>query len=171
VEAKIRPMVFWARLVHDEWKVYLAVTTKGLCYVGSQNKPFDELASWVQKHYPHSILIQDVERVEPYIIELIEFFKGERTDFTIPFDVSGTPFQHAVWDALRGIPYGQTRSYSDIANQIQKPSSVRAIGGAIGENPTLITVPCHRVIGKNGSLTGYRGGLDMKTKLLHLERR
>ncbi|MCZ2991702.1 MGMT family protein, partial [Acinetobacter baumannii] len=71
---------------------------------------------------------------------------------------------------LCDIPYGQTRSYSDIAQQIQKPTAVRAIGRAIGANPILITVPCHRVIGKNGSLTGYRGGMEMKTQLLELER-
>jgi methylated-DNA-[protein]-cysteine S-methyltransferase len=74
-----------------------------------------------------------------------------------------------VWNALCEIPYGQTQSYSDIANYIAKPASVRAVGTAIGANPVLISVPCHRVIGKNGSLTGYRGGLDMKTKLLQLE--
>ncbi|RXZ77651.1 methylated-DNA--[protein]-cysteine S-methyltransferase [Paenibacillaceae bacterium] len=82
----------------------------------------------------------------------------------------GTPFQKAVWKALCEIPYGQTRSYSDIAHQIQKSAAVRAVGTAIGTNPILITVTCHRVIGKNGSLTGYRGGMEMKMILLELER-
>ncbi len=92
-----------------------------------------------------------------------------RKNFTIPFDFHGTTFQLDVWKALSEIPYGQTKSYSEIANQIQKPRAVRAVGSAIGANPILITVPCHRVIGKNGALTGYRGGMEMKTKLLKLE--
>lgn len=159
----------WTLLVHEHWNLYVAATPKGLCYVGSQNKPFEEMADWVNRRYPGSLLVQDDEKLQPYAAELIEYFQGKRSAFTIPFDFIGTPFQLAVWNALCKIPYGRTQSYSDIANQIQKPASVRAVGAAIGANPILITVPCHRVIGKNGSLTGYRGGLDMKTKLLQLE--
>ena len=85
-------------------------------------------------------------------------------------DLHGTPFQMAVWEALRKIPFGVTVSYTDIAERIGKPSSVRAVGTAIGANPVLITVPCHRVIAKSGKLTGYRGGLDMKEQLLGLEK-
>lgn len=170
METKMNPAIHWALFVHNDWKLRAAATSKGLCYVGAHHKPFDELAEWIKKHDPNSLLVQDNEILQPYIAELIEFFEGERTDFTIPFDLRGTTFQLEVWNALRSIPYGQTRSYSDIANDIQRPSSVRAVGTAIGANPILITVPCHRVIGKNGSLTGYRDGLDMKTKLLHLER-
>ena len=96
--------------------------------------------------------------------------KGKEQTFTVSFDYKGTAFQLAVWNALCEIPYGQTTSYSDIANSINKPTAVRAVGAAIGANPVLITVPCHRVVGKNGSLTGYRGGLEMKTQLLDLEK-
>src|SRR5690606_30640320 len=92
-----------------------------------------------------------------------------RTSFTMPMDPRGTPFQLKVWEALGRIPYGETRSYTDISEQIGKPSAVRAVGTAIGANPLLIAVPCHRVVAKDGSLTGYRGGLEMKAKLLQFE--
>ncbi|MCD9025566.1 methylated-DNA--[protein]-cysteine S-methyltransferase [Cohnella silvisoli] len=161
--------IFWTQLSHKDWNINIAATSNGLCYVGSQNMPMDELADWAKAHFPGCTLIEDGEKLKPYANELIEYFQGKRKSFTIPFDFHGTPFQLDVWKALCEIPYGQTKSYSDIANQIQKPSAVRAVGSAIGANPVLITVPCHRVIGKNGALTGYRGGMEMKTKLLELE--
>lgn len=170
-ETKTNQVIYWTALVHEEWKIYIAATSKGLCYVGSQNKPMEELADWVANRFPNGVLVQDDAKTEPYATELIEYFQGKRKSFSIPFDFYGTPFQLAVWTALCAIPYGQTQSYSDIANQIKKPAAVRAVGAAIGANPVLISVPCHRVIGKNGSLTGYRGGLEMKTKLLQLENR
>ncbi|WP_373232224.1 methylated-DNA--[protein]-cysteine S-methyltransferase [Cohnella sp.] len=162
--------IYWTLLTHEDWNMHIAATSKGLCYTGSQNLPFEELAHWAKLRFPRSTLIQDNEKLQAYVGELIEYFQGTRISFTIPFDYHGTPFQLAVWNALCSIPYGQTKSYSDIANQIQKSAAVRAVGAAIGANPILITIPCHRVIGKNGALTGYRGGIDMKTKLLQLER-
>lgn len=170
MEKNYNVTMYWMLLTHEDWNIYIAATSKGLCYVGSQDKPFEELAFWAKNKFPGSELIQDDEKLQVYATELIEYFQGKRQGFTVPFDFHGTPFQLAVWNALCEIPYGQTQSYSDIANDIQKPASVRAVGTAIGANPILVTVPCHRVIGKNGSLTGYRGGLDMKTKLLQLER-
>nr|WP_254119563.1 methylated-DNA--[protein]-cysteine S-methyltransferase [Bacillus sp. FJAT-29790] len=157
-------------LNHKGWNIYIAATSKGLCYVGSQNTPFEELSAWAEKRFPGSSLVEDDEKLQSYAGELIEYLEGKRKSFTVPFDYSGTPFQLAVWNALCEIPYGETRVYSDIANDINKPAAVRAVGAAIGANPVLITVPCHRVVGKNGKLTGYRGGLEMKTQLLKLER-
>ncbi len=162
--------IYWTRLSHEDWRIYIGATAEGLCYVGSQDKPFEELDDWAKGKLSGHELIQDDEELQPYAKELIAYFEGKLQSFTVPFHVQGTPFQLAVWNALCEIPYGQTTSYSDIANVIQKPAAVRAVGTAIGANPVLVTVPCHRVIGKNGSLTGYRGGLDMKTKLLELER-
>ncbi|RFU65273.1 methylated-DNA--[protein]-cysteine S-methyltransferase [Peribacillus glennii] len=167
---KNKPAIYYSLLVHEEWEIYMAATAKGLCYIGSLGKSFEELSGWVEKRFNGSSLIHDDEKLRPYAEELKEYFQGTREEFTGPVDYRGTPFQQAVWEALCKIPYGQTWSYSDIANQIQKPEAVRAVGAAIGANPVLITVPCHRVIGKNGQLTGYRGGLDMKTQLLNLER-
>ena len=101
--------------------------------------------------------------------QLREYFDGARKSFDLPLSQHGTPFQLAVWDALRQIPYGKTRSYGDIARQIGKPGAARAVGMANNRNPICIVVPCHRVIGANGSLTGYGGGLDKKEALLKLE--
>ncbi|MEJ8545059.1 methylated-DNA--[protein]-cysteine S-methyltransferase [Brevibacillus borstelensis] len=163
------PTIYWTMLDHENWRIYLAATAKGLCYVGTPNKPWEELRDWTEKRFPASSLVQGDEKVQPYAIELVEYLQGTRKRFSIPFDLYGTPFQLAVWNVLCQIPYGQTSTYSAIAQQIEKPAAVRAVGAAIGANPVLITVPCHRVIGKNGSLTGYRGGFDVKTKLLQLE--
>lgn len=102
--------------------------------------------------------------------QLDAYFRGERLDFDLPLDLSGgTPFQRAVWLALLGIPAGHTRSYGDMARQIERPAAVRAVGAAVGRNPLGIVVPCHRVVGSQGALTGYAGGLDRKRALLRLE--
>jgi methylated-DNA-[protein]-cysteine S-methyltransferase len=169
VETKNNQTVYWTLFVYEQWQMYIAATSNGVCYVGSQNKPFEELSNWIKNHFPNSVLVQDDEKFQPYTIELAEYFRGQRKTFTMPVDLYGTPFQLSVWNALCEIPYGQTQSYSEIADRIQKPASVRAVGAAIGANPVLIMVPCHRVIGKNGTLTGYRGGLEMKKQLLQLE--
>ena len=101
--------------------------------------------------------------------QLDEYFAGKRKTFDVRLAPSGTDFQLAVWRALQSIPYGETRSYSQIANRIGRPSAVRAVGAANGANPIPIIVPCHRVIGANGSLTGFGGGLPTKRFLLDLE--
>lgn len=101
--------------------------------------------------------------------QLDEYFAGRRTRFDLPLDPVGTPFQQRVWKALNTIPFGETRSYSDIARQIGHPTAVRAVGAANGRNPVSIVTPCHRVVGSTGSLTGFAGGLDTKAFLLSLE--
>ena len=102
--------------------------------------------------------------------QLTAWFAGERTAFDLPLRPRGTPFQLAVWRALEAIPYGETRSYRDVAAAIGQPAAVRAVGAANGRNPLSIVVPCHRVIGAGGALTGYGGGLDRKRWLLAHER-
>ncbi len=101
--------------------------------------------------------------------QLGEYFAGVRTGFNVTLDTRGTEFQRAVWAELRRIPFGVTRSYAEIARRIGKPKSVRAVGAANGSNPVSIIVPCHRVIGMDGSLTGFGGGLDIKRALLESE--
>jgi methylated-DNA-[protein]-cysteine S-methyltransferase len=102
--------------------------------------------------------------------QLIEYFAGKRISFNLPIKfTTGTPFQHSVWNALRNIPYGETRSYEDIAVAIGNPKAVRAIGQANHNNPVLLLVPCHRVINKNGSLGGFGCGVEIKKQLLQLE--
>ena len=103
--------------------------------------------------------------------ELLEYFAGKRKKFTVPVNAKGTAFQKAVWNVLLDIPYGETRSYKEIAKAVGNPKACRAVGGANHQNPIMILIPCHRVIGANGSLTGYAGGLSVKEKLLALERR
>jgi len=103
------------------------------------------------------------------IWQLQEYFEGSRTEFDLPFALKGTPFQLCVWQELLRIPYGKTRTYGEIAAAIGKPGAARAVGMACNRNPIWLIVPCHRVVGKNGMLTGYEGGLDMKRKLLELE--
>ncbi|KWX20108.1 cysteine methyltransferase [Mycolicibacterium wolinskyi] len=102
--------------------------------------------------------------------QLAAYFAGERTEFVLELEMLGTPFQRRVWNALQSIPYGETCTYGDIAREIGSPGAFRAVGLANGHNPIGIIVPCHRVIGANGSLTGYGGGLERKRALLELER-
>ncbi|MBR4694855.1 MAG: methylated-DNA--[Selenomonadaceae bacterium] len=103
-------------------------------------------------------------------LELDEYFSGKRRAFGVPLSLKGTEFQRRVWKALQGIPYGQVCSYEEIARRIGNPKAARAVGMANHCNPVMILVPCHRVIGKDGSLTGYAAGLDVKKHLLDLER-
>ena len=102
--------------------------------------------------------------------ELQEYLAGKRTAFDIPLAPAGTEFQRAVWKALQNIPYGQTRSYADIAAVVGNPKATRAVGSANNRNPIAVLIPCHRVVGSNGKLTGYAGGLALKQRLLDLER-
>ena len=116
----------------------------------------------------------DVEDTRhPVLIEarrqLREYFAGRRQAFELELDLAGTPFQRSVWKALLTIPFGQTRTYGEIARQVGRPSASRAVGAANGQNPVAIVAPCHRVIGSTGALTGFGGGLDVKERLLRLE--
>ena len=103
--------------------------------------------------------------------QLQEYFDGERMDFDVPLDLQGTDFQKRVWAQLLDIPYGETRSYGDLARALGDPQMAQAVGAANGNNPVSIIVPCHRVVGASGALTGYAGGVDVKAKLLALERK
>jgi methylated-DNA-[protein]-cysteine S-methyltransferase len=108
---------------------------------------------------------------QPFTAQVSEYFQGSRMTFDLPLDMNGTPFKMSVWRELLQIPYGQTRSYGDIAKSLGKPGAARAVGMANHDNPIAIVVPCHRVVGHDGSLTGYAGGLDLKHKLLSIERK
>jgi len=103
------------------------------------------------------------------VSQLEEYFSGQRREFTVPLEFAGTEFQCRVWSELKKIPYGETVSYAELARRIGNPAAVRAVAAAVGANPISIFVPCHRVVGSDGSLTGYAGGLDAKRLLLDLE--
>lgn len=122
-------------------------------------KPPARDPAWTEEAAPFAAVTQ----------QLCEYFDGERTDFDVDVQLHGTPFQQQVWQALRDIPYGQTISYGELARRIENPSAVRAVGLANGRNPVSVIVPCHRVIGTNGTLTGYGGGVERKRLLLDLE--
>jgi methylated-DNA-[protein]-cysteine S-methyltransferase len=113
---------------------------------------------------PDNPILLETER------QLAKYFAGKLKAFTVPLDLKGTEFQKSVWTALLTIPFGETRSYGEIARQIGKPTAVRAVGAANGRNPISIIAPCHRVIGSTGALTGYAGGLAAKERLLGIER-
>jgi methylated-DNA-[protein]-cysteine S-methyltransferase len=119
-----------------------------------------------------SELIEDPQH--PVIVkterQLGEYFSGKRKDFSLDLDLRGTQFQKNVWEALLAIPFGETRSYGELAKQLGNPRATRAVGAANGRNPISIIVPCHRVIGSSGKLTGFAGGLDAKSHLLNLEK-
>lgn len=121
------------------------------------------------KNEPEGAEYGETDLLQETLRQMGEYFSGTRREFTLPLAPRGTAFQMKVWNALSAIPYGQTRSYHDIALQAGSPSATRAVGGANHRNPISIIIPCHRVIGANGSLTGYGGGLDKKEALLALE--
>lgn len=127
-----------------------------------------------QRHHPGPIdapIDADHRWLALTATQLNAYFDGRRQRFDIPLDAAGTPFQQAVWCALLALPLAATSSYGAIAQAIGKPAAVRAVGAAVGRNPVSIIVPCHRVLGRDGSLTGYAGGLDRKTALLQFETR
>lgn len=117
----------------------------------------------INSNYSNSLL-------ENTIKQLDEYFSGKRIEFDLPLQFTGTEFQKKVWKALLNIPYGETRSYKDIAIEIGNPKACRAVGGANNKNPIILICPCHRVIGASGKLVGYGGGMDMKEYLLNLEK-
>ncbi len=144
-------------------KLKLIASDKGLVAVLWENDP------------PRRVRLADVveESRHPILVEterqLGEYFAGNRKEFTIALDMRGTRFQSDVWKALLAIPFGETRSYMQLATQLGNPRATRAVGAANGRNPLSIVVPCHRVIGSSGKLTGFAGGLETKAHLLHLE--
>lgn len=141
----------------------LAATQRGLSGVwfdGQRHGP--DTSAW-RRDPEHPVLQMAIQQLDQY-------FAGQRTAFDLPLDLqAGTPFQQQVWQALRRIPPGATTSYGSLSAAIGKPAAVRALGAAVGRNPVSIVVPCHRVLGADGSLTGYAGGLERKTALLSLE--
>jgi len=142
--------------------LFLAASPKGLVRL--------EFEARVQNINTRTIQLQDSRKVlAPSLDELNEYFAGRRREFSIPLDLRGTEFQLKCWRALLDIPYGETRSYRDLARAIGHPQAFRAVGMSNNRNPVAIIVPCHRVIAADGSLCGYGGGLDIKRKLLALE--
>lgn len=141
----------------------LIASQKGLAAVLWENDDPARVRLEPRADDPHHSVLGEADR------QLGEYFAGRRQAFDLPLDFHGTDFQQQVWAALLTIPFGETRSYADIATQIGKPKACRAVGAANGRNPISIIAPCHRVVGASGALTGFAGGLDAKRYLLGLE--
>lgn len=161
--------IYWFKKTIDGHHYLFASTHNGLCYVDRLNDSFSLFEQWCHKHFLSHVLIEDDQFLTQYINELEQYFSNKLTFFNSSLQLIGTPFQQLVWKALQTIPYGEVVTYSYIANKINKPTAVRAVANAIGANPILIFIPCHRVIGKDGTLTGFRAGLNLKKQLLKLE--
>jgi O-6-methylguanine DNA methyltransferase len=154
--------LFFFRTPSPVGPLFLAASTTGLVRL--------EFEARIQKLKPDTIQLRESKSaLALYLRELNDYFAGERREFSFPLDLRGTEFQLACWRALLEIPYGETRSYRDMAQAIGHPHAYRAVGMSNNRNPIAIVVPCHRVIASSGSLCGYGGGLDIKRKLLELE--
>jgi epoxyqueuosine reductase len=151
--------------------VGVASTEKGLAYVELPRASGCGMRGWLHHHSLEGRCVESDERNRPAIDQILEYLGGERTAFDLTLDLRGTPFQRQVWLALLDIPFGERRSYREIAEAVGRPNAVRAVGTANGSNPVSLVVPCHRVINANGKLGGYGGGLALKARLLELESR
>lgn len=149
----------------------LAASEKGMAAMefGAMAEVEKALADWAAKQGFGSVQVGESELLEEASGQLADYFRGERRHFLLPLDLRGTAFQQKVWEALTSIPFGQTRTYKQVAETIGSPRAVRAVGGANNRNPLPVIVPCHRVIGADGQLVGYGGGLPIKRFLLQLE--
>jgi methylated-DNA-[protein]-cysteine S-methyltransferase len=147
--------------------VTVAAGSSGVCLVWLGST--EQARSALQRRYPGEELISNPGPCAEAFRQLREYLDGRREEFTLPLHLAGTPFQQKVWEALTAIPYGETRTYGQIARAVGYPEASRAVGAANGANPLCIIVPCHRVIGAGGKLTGYACGLDVKRRLLALE--
>jgi AraC family transcriptional regulator, regulatory protein of adaptative response / methylated-DNA-[protein]-cysteine methyltransferase len=149
--------------------VLIAATQKGVCTI-TFGDDASALVEQLAVEFAQAERIEDKTGMEPFVAQVLAYLHGTRERFELPLDIGATAFQRRVWDALRRIPYGQTRSYSEIAESLGAPRAVRAVANACASNPVALAIPCHRVIGKDGAIAGYRWGLHRKETLLDTER-
>jgi O-6-methylguanine DNA methyltransferase len=148
----------------------LASTDRGLAYVELPHASGRGLEGWLRRRTSGTRAESGFAPNRGAAVQIVEYLEGKRTAFDLPLDLRGTAFQLEVWRALLAIPYGETRSYREVASAVGRKAAVRAVGTANGANPLAIVVPCHRVIAADGSLGGYGGGLELKARLLAMER-
>ncbi|MFN7249533.1 MAG: methylated-DNA--[protein]-cysteine S-methyltransferase [Anaerobacillus sp.] len=166
-----RSTVFYNEMDSPLGPLTIVCSELGVCLIefGSIDQTLTTIKVWMKKHFIKGQLMFSEEKVQPIINQLTQYFEGERLEFDLQIDLIGTRFQCLVWETLKKINYGETKSYKEIAKEIGAPKAVRAIGGANNKNPIPIIIPCHRVIGSNGALVGYGGGVDKKVILLEIE--
>jgi AraC family transcriptional regulator of adaptative response/methylated-DNA-[protein]-cysteine methyltransferase len=150
-------------------RLLVAATEQGVCALTFGESDAD-LQAFLQSEFPAAELTCAPERLEPWLSAILAFLEGRSGSLEVPVNAAGTAFQQRVWSELRRIPYGQTRTYTQVAQAIGSPAAVRAVAHACASNPASVVTPCHRVIRSDGSLAGYRWGLDRKEKLLRMER-
>lgn len=146
-------------------------TERGLCWLGFDSEGGDAPYAWARRWMKDGQPVDDGDRLADLGEQLTAYAEGRLRRFSVPLDLRGTPFQLLVWRAVAEIDYGQVRTYAQVAAAIGRPLAVRAVGAANGANPISILIPCHRLIGSDGALRGYGGGLDLKARLLALEGR
>jgi O-6-methylguanine DNA methyltransferase len=147
-----------------------ATSARGLVYVRLPRASGRGFAGWLRKHAPGAEVRTGFAPNRAAVQQILEYLDGKRVAFDLPLDLRGTDFQRRVWAELLGIPYGETRTYAELARTLGEPGAARAVGTANGANPCAIVVPCHRVVAAGGKLGGFGGGLPLKRKLLALER-
>ncbi len=147
----------------------IASTEAGLAYVELPHSSGRGMRDWMERYVPECRCVDEIGPNRAAIEQILEYLASERTHFDVPLDLRGTPFQRAVWDALLEIPYGESRSYAEVARAVGRPKAQRAVGSANNANPVSLIVPCHRVISADGSLGGYGGGQALKARLLAME--
>jgi O-6-methylguanine DNA methyltransferase len=152
-------------------RVYAAASEKGLCLLSFSAHPVELFFEKVIARFQPNFFTQNSDPFKNFFGQMDRYLAGQKVAFKVPLDLEGTPFQLQVWEALKAIPYGETRSYGEIARAVHRPRAGRAVGQANHNNPVPIVVPCHRVIGSRGDLVGYGSGLPIKEKLLNLERK
>jgi methylated-DNA-[protein]-cysteine S-methyltransferase len=168
---QIKTSLYYAETDSVIGPLTVIATENGICRLdfGSVEDILPSLQAWMAKHFIKGDLVHSPEYLADAVSQLNAFFAGNLHEFNIPFDLYGTVFQKKVWTQLTKIPYGTTCSYKEVAQGIGAPKAVRAVGSANNQNPVPVFIPCHRVIGSNGALVGYGGGLDKKEILLSIE--
>ena len=159
--------IAYSRMATPLGELWIGVTQKGVCHIGLSGE--ESFFAALRRLFPEANLLEDGGATREAARQLGEYFSGKRRTFTLPLDLRGTPFQRTVWEELRKVPFGTTVTYGELARRIGKPRAVRAVGQANHRNPVPIVVPCHRVIGHDGSLVGFGSGLELKRRLLEHE--
>jgi O-6-methylguanine DNA methyltransferase len=161
--------LYYATMDSPFGPLVLVATPTGLCRVALPGEGRAALEEWLARWIGPEPLEENPAALAAAVAQLREYFSRLRREFDLPLDLRGTPFQQQVWEELRKVPYGQTVSYGELARRVGRPAAARAVGQAVGANPVPIIIPCHRVVGADGSLVGYGGGLEVKSALLRLE--
>lgn len=163
-------VIRWSEMLSPIGPLILVSSERGFCRLVLPGEGQEALLDWIEDKCNENTLVERNLKAHQQVVEQLgAYFAGELREFDLALDLMGTPFQLQVWQELQKIPYGQTRTYQEVASNIGNPRAVRAVGQANNRNPIPVIIPCHRVIGKSGALVGYGGGLEVKLYLLGLE--